>query len=803
MDLQKYKSILNNVSDVSYDMVDSYSSTIVSGSETITFEIVNKNISTPVFMKNLLVQGDKNSRKIHFIMPRYFDGIDLSTKDIYVKYTNSNNVTGYEDILNLIVTDDTLEYDWLISGSVTAIEGQVDIQVEIIETDENKDIIYRHQTTRTPIVVERTIIVNDKAEPIDYYLDIIFLNDYADLDIEYPMATSVAAVLIDDRNIVMPMLDDIAITQDSRSKLITFKIGRYIDYVDLSEKTICIKFSLPDGKSGDRSFVCNKQVSDTEIKFSWLLDNKVTSQAGKVTFAIEFIGYNEKKEFYCWNTLPSYFFVKEGLDVDNRIEQPTASWIQQWNILADKYLNDFIRYTKQMEENLAEAIKNASQCLDALDLIQALAISVQNNAGIAWQQADRASQMKTDVTKMKADFDSKKTDFDTKYHTFNIELPNLRKKSDKIEDTDLSTVLWEYIRNKSDKGHAHNASDISGVRKDTEPIDENDLSVELIQKINSGSSSGGGSGGGGLTLTDILKDNATSYSATWTSKKIYNELRAILDNMVVTDGDKTLSDNNFTDYYRKKLDSVEENANYFDVQTLMSIPISFFKQDTLHRTLTDAEIADLKNKYTKAETDNLIASISTGLTWGNPVQTYNALSSIQNPKNRYTVNVTDDPDPSKNGTYTYNSNTNKWIQISSSTIPIATSTKDGLMSAQYVQSLQSVIGFVNNYSPPDVKLNDLVDLQNDITKQLEGYLKTDALLQEENLDPELIKKLMTSDAGLINDGTISTSNVYSSAQTETAISDKIDAALNNEVTTQDASKWFAEIDPTFDWSNWI
>lgn len=802
MDLEKYKQILGNVSEESYDQEPSYSSAIQQEDTITVFTIHNKNILTPIGMKNLLVQGDKASRSIHFVMHRYFDGVDLSQKDIFIKYINSDCVTGYETIHNLVVTNDTIEYDWLVSGYVTALTGEVHIQVEITESDENKDIIYRYQTTKTPIFVEKTILVNDKAESVDYYLDILFLNDCPG-DMEYPLAGQIPAVVIDDRNIIMPMLDNIAVAQDSRSKLITFKIGRYVDYVDLSEKTICIKFLLPDGKSGDRSFVCNKETSDTHIKFSWLLDSRATSQVGKVTFAIEFIGYNEKNEFYCWNTLPSYFSVKEGLHVDHRIEQPTASWIQEWNILADKYLNDFIRYTKQMEENLQEAVKNASECLNALDLIQALAVSVKNNAGIAWQQADRASQMKTDVTKMKADFDTKKSDFDIKYSAFNSELPNLRKKNDKIEDTDLSTALMEYIRNKSDAGHTHKASDVCGIRKDTEPITEEDLSVDLIQKINNGSGGGSGDGSGsGLTLSDILKDSATSYSATWTSKKIYNELRAILDKMIVADGDKTLSDNNFSDYYRKKLDSVEDNANYFDLQSLMSVPLSFFKQDTLHRTLTDAEITGFKDKYSKDETDNLISSISTGLTWGEPVKTYNSLINIQNPKNGYTVNVTDDPEPSKNGTYTFNGNTNKWVQISSSTIPTATVAKDGLMSAEHVKSLQDVIDFVKNYVPPEVDSDDLTKLQDEITKQLGNYIKSDTKLKEENLDPDLIKKLTTADSGLINDGSPSTSSVYSSQQTETAIFDGIQAALSHEVTASDASEWFGEIDSSFVWTNW-
>lgn len=807
LDFTKYKNAIAQLSTSDNQILSTATTMQVKladeNGEELLFTIINKNISTPIGMKDILVQGDKLSRRIFFEMNRYFDGVDLSTKKFFINFVNASNQSGTDNIVDLYVTDATITFEWWIPGELTILDGEVTIQLEIADFDDVGDIVYRYMTTPLPIQIEKSIIPTGIVDQNDYYLDISFLNKYTE-DINYNIASDLEAIRIENRSIIMPYLEDLVVTQDSRSKILTFIIDRYFDNVDFSTKTIVIKFQLPDGQ-GDRSYVCNTAVSDTKIRFDWLLDSKVTLLEGKVTFSIEFIGYNEKNEFTCWNTLSSSLFVSKGLEVDTQIEQPTASWIQSWNILADKYLRNFLKYMNMMEELSSRMEVLADEIEKAKKKTESAANSAKIWSDIAWNQADRADQIKTEVLILKADFDKKKADFDIKYKKFDDELPNLRKKTDLIEYKDLATTLAMYIDGKSNSGHTHNVNEITDARSKNEPITEDDLSIELIEKINSGgvddgSSDSSGSGSSGISISNIFNDNIVSANKGWTSNKVNAELSEIKSGFVQKDAGKGLSDNNFSDYYRKKIDSIEENANYFDVTMLQNVPLALFKQDNLHRTLTDAEIITLKDKYTKSETDNLISSISTGLSWKEPVITYNELlTKYTNPANGDTANVENDPDKTKNGTYTFSEDINSWIQISSSFIPVATTSSDGLMSKRDKVILDEVKSFVDNYKEPEVTTDTIAELSNEITNKLNGYRKKDILIMEDDIDPELIKKLSVADISLINDTVSTTDSVYSSAKTDGVIDDAINNVLNNEVTENDVAIWFSEIDDEFAW----
>lgn len=151
---------------------------------------------------------------------------------------------------------------------------------------------------------------------------------------------------IDNREIDMPQGETFAVYQDSNSQMISIIIDRYYDTVDLSEKTISIKYRNEDGE-GDRSPAVNVEVNDTKLRLCWLINSKVTKKAGQITFAVEFIGKDEKGDFYSWNTKPAYLAVEETLNIDGEIPEPDPTWLQQWSIDADEI-------TKEVNKSLGE-----------------------------------------------------------------------------------------------------------------------------------------------------------------------------------------------------------------------------------------------------------------------------------------------------------------------------------------------------------------------------------------------------------------------------------------------------------------
>ena len=64
------------------------------------------------------VVGEMNSSVITFKMNRYYDGVDLSQKDILIMYKNTNGV--YKDkAVNIQYSTDGLKFSWIVPNDAT------------------------------------------------------------------------------------------------------------------------------------------------------------------------------------------------------------------------------------------------------------------------------------------------------------------------------------------------------------------------------------------------------------------------------------------------------------------------------------------------------------------------------------------------------------------------------------------------------------------------------------------------------------------------------------------------------------
>lgn len=102
----------------------------------------------------------------------------------------------------------------------------------------------------------------------------------------------------------------------------------------------------------------------------------------------------------------------------------------------------------------------------------------------------------------------------------------------------------------------------------------------------------------------------------------------------------------------------------------------------------------ITDAYTKTETDNKISAVVSSLQWKPSVETYaDIATTYPNPADGWTVNVNDTD-------ITYRYTGSSWIAISANSIPIATSSTDGKMSAEMVVKLNGISEGANNYTLP-------------------------------------------------------------------------------------------------------
>lgn len=101
----------------------------------IWFDIVNRTITLKEGqdIQDILVQNDANSRNFGFMIQRYFEMEDLSTKNIRIHYVNSLNQSDFAEAHTIELTgenEEVLSFQWLIGAKVCLEIGDVKFAIE-------------------------------------------------------------------------------------------------------------------------------------------------------------------------------------------------------------------------------------------------------------------------------------------------------------------------------------------------------------------------------------------------------------------------------------------------------------------------------------------------------------------------------------------------------------------------------------------------------------------------------------------------------------------------------------------------
>ena len=100
-------------------------------------------IHVPDSLKRIAVQYDHNMESVTFDCPRYHDGIDMSTMNVYINYIRSDGGIGSylaEDVTVDSDNDDQIHFTWTISGHVTEVKGSLTILICIKRTGEDGNL---------------------------------------------------------------------------------------------------------------------------------------------------------------------------------------------------------------------------------------------------------------------------------------------------------------------------------------------------------------------------------------------------------------------------------------------------------------------------------------------------------------------------------------------------------------------------------------------------------------------------------------------------------------------------------------
>lgn len=90
--------------------------------------VSNRKLIIPAKYQNIAVQGDENSQSVTVLLPRYYDGRDLSVYTVLLKTVSSG---GRDDLLFIdrTVNDDTLTMEWVLKPPQTSFAGRLQLQL--------------------------------------------------------------------------------------------------------------------------------------------------------------------------------------------------------------------------------------------------------------------------------------------------------------------------------------------------------------------------------------------------------------------------------------------------------------------------------------------------------------------------------------------------------------------------------------------------------------------------------------------------------------------------------------------------
>lgn len=117
-----------------------------------------------------IVMGDINSNILTFEINRYYDGVDLYTKNIKIIVKNELGIFT-EDTYNLQYNNDLLRFSWILSDSVTYKSGTITAAIIFIGTEAGQN--YALKTVPFTIKIENSLDFLNIAPPQkNWFVDI-------------------------------------------------------------------------------------------------------------------------------------------------------------------------------------------------------------------------------------------------------------------------------------------------------------------------------------------------------------------------------------------------------------------------------------------------------------------------------------------------------------------------------------------------------------------------------------------------------------------------------------------------------
>lgn len=322
------------------------------------FEVRGRTIQQ--YDSRLGMQGDNRVETVEFVLPKEYNGVDLTQGIPFLLFELPSKETGYVVLEQELDSEkDTMVLRWLVGSQVTKETGTLKAELKLSGLGD--ELWHSEITTFT---VARSIQA-DSPQAVSFAAGNSRLNTgrpslrMVNPDTEPPITVAERKIHIP------PELKNIAVQNDENSEAVTIRLPRYFDGHDLSRYGITLKTVSKGGRS-DVPFL-KPSVSSSEIALRWTLKPPETSFAGEMKLQLHIEGTREDGARFEWESDGSSTVnILESLDAEPVI--PTTPTIME------EFLKQLLELAQTVQADAAKAEEQADRAKQEADRAASIAV---------------------------------------------------------------------------------------------------------------------------------------------------------------------------------------------------------------------------------------------------------------------------------------------------------------------------------------------------------------------------------------------------------------------------------------------
>lgn len=318
------------------------------------FEVKGRTISQ--YGTKLGLQGDDDIEIVEFVIPRYYNAMDLYEGIAFVCFSTESGEVGIIPGIDKELEGENVVLKWMVGSQVTQEAGILHVSLRISGLE---NMMWNSEITMFEI--SETIQVESSQM-------VAFMSPRMEAgNARIAIPDDEPPITIAERTITIPpVLQNIAVQNDQNSETVTIRMPRYFDGHDLSKYSIILR-TLSQG--GYDPVLLDPVVEGSEMSMLWTLKPPQTSFSGALSIQL-------------WVTGDDFDWHSDSSSVNIMVELDGSPVIPMQPTIIDEFLRQAVSLAEASKQSAEKSEQEANRSKSEAD-------RAKTEADQAKAQADR------------------------------------------------------------------------------------------------------------------------------------------------------------------------------------------------------------------------------------------------------------------------------------------------------------------------------------------------------------------------------------------------------------------------------